>query len=178
LTHSARPFGNPGAGRGSSRDHLVPAIFLDFLDESLGQAFLLQASGLGLLQIKPQLAKLGRLGGIDSGLQIGLFHKVAPARAAVFLSLAPFEIVEGSLRVCGSFDDGHNSTGYVGLLVEPNDHKRMFRVVCHYSDFLVGRFGRASSSSSNGERLNLLTTDERSYPKNSSPPKYFSREIS
>jgi hypothetical protein len=79
LTHSARPFGNPGAGRGSSRDHLVPAIFLDFLDESLGQAFLLQASGLGLLQIKPQLAKLGRLGGIDSGLQIGLFHKVAPA---------------------------------------------------------------------------------------------------
>jgi hypothetical protein len=93
---------------------------------------LLQALGLRLLQIKPQLPKSGCLPRVDSRLQIGFFQEITPACASVFLALAPFEVVESPLRALRSFDDGHDPTRNVGLLVEPNDRKRVLRVVCHF----------------------------------------------
>jgi len=99
---------------------------------------LLQALGLRLLQIKPQLPKPGCLPRVDSRLQIGLLQEVTPACASVFLALAPFEVVESPLRTLRSFDYGHDPTRNVGLLVEPNDRKRVLRVVHHFFSFRVG----------------------------------------
>jgi hypothetical protein len=86
-------------------------------------ASVLQALSLGFLKIKPKLPKSGRLRRVDSGLQIGFFEEITPARAAVFLALAPFEIVESSLGALRSFDDGNDPTRHVGFLVEPNDRE-------------------------------------------------------
>lgn len=85
--------------------------------------FVLQAPGLGLLEIEPELSKSGRLLRVRSRMQIAFLQKVAPTRASVFLGLTPFEIVERSLRALGSFNHGHNPTGFVGPLVEPNDRE-------------------------------------------------------
>jgi hypothetical protein len=92
-------------------------------DDVLLEEVWLEALGLGFLKIKPQLPEFGCLCRVCSRLQIGFFQEVTPTRASVFLALTPFEIVESSLRALGSFDDGHNSTRDVGLLVEPNDRE-------------------------------------------------------
>ena len=96
---------------------------------------------MGLLKIEPQLTEFGCLGGVGSRLQVAFFHKVSPSRASVLLALTPFEIVESSLCALSSFDDGHDATGDVGLLVEPNDRERMLRVVSHFG-FRVGDANR------------------------------------
>jgi hypothetical protein len=78
---------------------------------------------LGLVKIKPQLPKFGRLLWVNPRLQIGFFQEIPPTRAPVFLTLTPFKIVESSLPTLGSFDDSHNPARHVGFLVEPNDRE-------------------------------------------------------
>jgi len=87
------------------------------------RVLVLKALGLGLLKIKPQLPKSGRLRRVDSGLQIGFFEEITPTRAAVFLALAPFEIVERFLSALRSFDHSNDPTRHVGFLVEANDRE-------------------------------------------------------
>ena len=102
------------------------------MGDLISSAILLEALCLGLLQIQSQLAKSGCLRRIDSRLQIAFFQKVTPACAALFLGLAPFEIIKSSLRALRSFDHGHDPTRNVGLLVEPNDRESVLSVVCHF----------------------------------------------
>jgi hypothetical protein len=83
------------------------------------------------------LPKSGCLRRVNSGLQIGFFEEISPTRAAVFLALTPFEIVEDSLGALRSFDHSDNATRNVGLLVEPNDRERIVRVACHFLISLV-----------------------------------------
>ena len=94
--------------------------------------FPLETLSLRLLKIKPEFPEFGCLRRVGSGLQVGFFHKVAPTGAPVFLTLTPFEIVEGSFRALGPFNNCHNPTRDVGLLVEPNDGEGTIRLVCHF----------------------------------------------
>jgi len=78
---------------------------------------------LGLLKIKPQLTKFRGLRRVCSRMQIAFLQKVAPTRAAVFLTLTPLKVVERFLRALGPLNHGHNPAGFVGSLVEPHDRK-------------------------------------------------------
>jgi len=98
----------------------------------LERSFWLKTRGLGFLEIQPQLPKFGGFAGVDARLQVGFFHKVSPTRASVFLTLAPFIVVESFLRALPAIDHGHNAARDIRFLVEADDRKRMLRVVSHF----------------------------------------------
>jgi len=132
---SAAPLQNSDAGRFSANCSTVP--FQNFDAKSSPQAlksnFWLETAGLGFLEIKPQLPKLGGFAGIYTRLQVGFFHKVSPTGTSVFLALAPFIVIESFLRALRIFDHGHNAARDVRLLVEADNRKRMLRVVSHFN---------------------------------------------
>src|ERR1700722_18834009 len=106
----------------------MPRVFRNLLQSN----FWLKTTGLGFLEVQPQLPKFGGFAGIGARLQVGFFHKVPPTRASVFLALAPFIVVENFLRALPAIDHGHDAARDVGFLVEADDRKRMLSVVSHF----------------------------------------------
>ena len=88
-----------------------------------------QCLSLGFSIFEIHLAEIGGLFGVHSGLQVGLFREVAPARMAVFCALARLEMLHFELGVVPALYNSDDSPGLIGPDVVADDGKRSFGFV-------------------------------------------------
>ena len=96
------------------------------------EALVLQ--GFGLAGFELRLAELGGLFGAGSGFEFGLFAEITPSRLALFHALAVFILLGGGFRVLLAFDNGRDSTRFIGAYVVADDGVRRF-------EFFAGQTG-------------------------------------